>query len=113
MTFNDYQKLARRTANLDGSPTVRVVNWTLGLTGEAGEVADLVKKGVFHGHTDITAEDIAEELGDLLWYVANTASELGFSLEDIAAVNIEKLKARYPDGFDSDRSMNRNEGGEG
>ena len=80
---------------------------TLGLAGESGEVADLVKKSHYHGH-DWDIDKLGLELGDVLWYVAILAWYLGFSLSDIAKNNIEKLEKRYPKGyFESEKSINR------
>jgi NTP pyrophosphatase (non-canonical NTP hydrolase) len=70
----------------------------LGITGEAGEVADLLKKQLFHGKAE-NADALCEELGDVLWYVANLARLHGLSLSEVAAFNLRKLRKRYPDGF--------------
>lgn len=105
MNFNEYQALASRTANDDGD-LYEIANYGLGITGEAGEVADLIKKAVFHGH-DIPVKDLKKELGDVLWYVSQLARVNGLSLENIAIANIEKLKKRYPDGFSQEASINR------
>lgn len=93
MTFDEYQQEMRRTFKRD-----RLAGHALGLTGEAGEVADLVKKAVYHG-VGHTPDEMAKELGDVLWYLTAVAEEYGLSLADVAAGNIAKLKARYPDGF--------------
>lgn len=94
-----YQKLATVTANYNTSEQkYRLCNWSLGLCGEAGEFSELVKKHVFHGK-DLDPDKAAKELGDVLWYLAVVAKELGFSLQDIAKENIAKLAARYPEGF--------------
>lgn len=103
MKLNEYQDLARRTANKhDGE----LVNYGLGIAGEAGEVADLIKKSQFHGH-DVEKDEIKKELGDVMWYVSNIARLAGLSLEEIAQGNIDKLKRRYPSGFSTERSINR------
>lgn len=95
MDLRDYQTQAARTANgVAGSG----LNFTLGLCGEAGEVAELVKKAAFHGRR-LSLELLTEELGDVLWYVAALAGAYGLSLEGIAKYNIAKLRKRYPDGF--------------
>lgn len=104
-TFDGYQMMADRTGAAH-TPTMRMVVAALGLAGESGEVADLVKKAVGHGHT-LNKEKVAEELGDILWYIASMASALGIALSDIAHDNLEKLRKRYPDGFSSERSINR------
>ncbi|MCB6990620.1 nucleoside triphosphate pyrophosphohydrolase family protein [bacterium 210820-DFI.6.38] len=72
----------------------------LGLTGEAGEVADLVKKGIFH-EKGINIDHLKKELGDVLWYIAMICYSLGISLDDVMQTNVDKLIARYPDGFDT------------
>lgn len=105
MTFDDYQQLAARTMG-HRTPDDQLANMALGIAGEGGEVADTVKKHLFHAHPLDTAA-LAKELGDCLWYVAGAATALGLSLDEIAAGNIEKLRRRYPEGFSSERSLNR------
>lgn len=100
--MQDYQKNAMRTAG-DG---VSIINAALGLCGEAGEVADIVKKATFQGH-ELDKERICEELGDVLWYVALAAEAMGTTVEELMRQNIEKLRKRYPDGFDPERSIHR------
>ncbi|MFA6093956.1 MAG: nucleoside triphosphate pyrophosphohydrolase family protein [Elusimicrobiota bacterium] len=104
--MDNYQREAVRTASPLADGQLRLAAFALGLCGESGEVADLVKKHVSHGH-DLPYAKVTEELGDVLWYVANIANVLGFTLGEIAAQNAEKLRSRYPDGFSSDRSRNR------
>ena len=106
MKMNDYQQLALRTANDKVEFNTRLAVAGLGLTGEAGEVADLIKKNLGHGHP-LEKAKVKKELGDLLWYVAEAAWLAGYTLEDVAQTNIEKLKARYPEGFSEERSKNR------
>ena len=107
MDFNEYQVNALVTSNpLKGRE--RLAYLALGLCGEAGEVAEHIKKHVGHGHTlDIAA--LNKELGDVLWYLAVLADALNMELADIAKANIAKLKARYPAGFSSERSINRDQ----
>jgi NTP pyrophosphatase (non-canonical NTP hydrolase) len=93
MTFDDYQNEMRRTYK-PGRPA----GHALGLAGEAGEVADLVKKDLYHS-VPYTRSDIKKEIGDVLWYLAAVAEDNGLSLAECAAGNVEKLRARYPDGF--------------
>ena len=122
MTGNEYQQLAMRTN--DGLNTTRLtnaisnchtitiaqlINGVLGLTGEAGEVSDLVKKGIFH-EKGIDLEHLKKELGDCAWYLAMICDACGFTLDDVMQTNIDKLKARYPKGFDTFRANNRAEG---
>ena len=103
---NDYQKLALRTASKETMKDP-ILNGVLGLGGESGECEDLVKKHLFQGH-DLDKEKMAKELGDVAWYLAITAHGIGYELEDILQMNIDKLKARYPNGFDAEHSLHRN-----
>ena len=105
MTLNDYQALAQRTSN-NALPSNKIENGILGLCGESGECADLYKKYMFQGH-EFDREAMKAELGDVLWYCAELAAGLGVTLEDVAAGNIAKLQKRYPDGFATERSVNR------
>lgn len=107
MTLNEYQKLAGRTnGNLSDWDMVR--NGCYGLNGEAGECIDILKKVEFMGHPFDVAK-LIDEAGDVLWYLAHLATGLGVGLEDIAQFNIQKLRERYPEGFDSQRSIHRKE----
>ena len=106
MTINEYQKLAMTTLNPALDKKDVLINGVMGLCGESGEAIDLVKKWLAQGHA-LDREKLAMELGDICWYVAETATALDLSLEDIMSANIEKLKRRYPEGFDSARSVNR------
>jgi len=108
MTINEYQKLAMTTLNPELSQKDVLINGVMGLCGESGEAIDIVKKWLAQGH-DLDREKLAKELGDICWYLAETATALDLSLEDIMAANIEKLKRRYPEGFDSARSITRTE----
>ncbi|MBW3113514.1 nucleoside triphosphate pyrophosphohydrolase family protein [Bacillus sp. MCCB 382] len=105
MKLNEYQALSARTANTHANEEV---NYALGLTGEAGEYADMIKKQYFHGHADQLTEK-KKELGDILWYVSQSARAAGLSLEEIAVANIDKLRKRYPEGFSEEASINRKE----
>ncbi len=107
MTLNEYAALAQRTSN-QKSQSGKLENGCLGLAGEAGEVCDVLKKYLYQGH-ELDRAKMALELGDVLWYVVETAAGLDLTLEDIARMNIEKLKRRYPEGFDAERSVNRDE----
>ncbi len=106
MTMNEYQELAQRTARKDLSREAHIMNGILGLCGEIGEVADLIKK---HHYQDGRAieNEIFDELGDVLWYWNELASAYGFSAEAVAQHNVDKLKRRYPEGFDMERSLHR------
>lgn len=110
MTINEYQAAALRTAQTEELTHVELVmNAALGLCGESGEVADIVKKFRFQGH-DLDFEHIAKELGDIAWYLAVGAYAIDYDLETILQMNVDKLKSRYPDGFSTDRSLHRAEG---
>ena len=106
MTINEYQKLALTTLNPALNKKDVLINGVMGLCGDSGEAIDIVKKWLAQGH-ELDKDKLAKELGDICWYLAETATALDLSLEDIMAANIEKLKKRYPDGFDADRSINR------
>lgn len=123
MLINEYQTLAMRTNDelnttrimnalenfvlVPGSPdTGDLLNGALGLTGEAGEVADIIKKHIFHGH-DLDTDALIKEIGDVCWYIALLCTAIGESMESVMKKNIEKLKTRYPEGFSSEASINR------
>lgn len=108
MTLDEYQQLAARTLGRDRTHEQQLANAALGLTGEAGEVAEVIKKHLFHA-TPLDNDALMKELGDCLWYVAAFATVLGVSMDDIAQRNIDKLRKRYPEGFDPERSRNRTE----
>jgi len=105
MDLNEYQKLASKTANMGENS---LTNFALGVAGEAGEVADLVKKSVYHGHP-MNYEALIKELGDVLWYVSQLAAWAGVDLEEVALININKLMKRYPNGFSQEASLERKE----
>jgi len=107
MTFADYQKYALRTAS-ETAPDRLVLNGVMGLCGEAGECIDIVKKHMFQGHT-LDRDKLTDEASDCLWYLATLAEGLGVTLDEIAVHNIEKLKSRYPNGFETEKSINREE----
>lgn len=109
MTVSDYQAAALRTANHNLTGDKALIVAALGLTGEAGEVADLVKKHVGQGHPydQEMRERLIDEAGDIAWYLANLCAALMVPMEDVLRANIEKLAGRYPAGFSSERSRNR------
>ena len=106
MTIREYQDLAMRTLNPELSQKDVLINSVMGLCGESGECIDIVKKWLAQGH-ELDKDALIKELGDVAWYLAETAYALDLSLEDILRGNLEKLKNRYPQGFDSQRSINR------
>jgi NTP pyrophosphatase (non-canonical NTP hydrolase) len=109
MTINEYQTLAMTTLNPALDEKDVLINSVMGLCGESGEAIDIVKKWLAQGH-ELDKEHLAKELGDIAWYLAEAATALGIPLEDILAANIEKLKKRYPDGFDTQKSIIRLDG---
>lgn len=106
MTINEYQKLAMTTLNPELDKKDILINGVMGLCGESGEVIDIVKKHLAQGH-ELDKEKIIKELGDVAWYLAEIATVLDVELEDVLTQNIEKLKARYPEGFSTEKSVNR------
>lgn len=85
-----------------------LLNGCLGLSGEAGELNDLVKKWIFH-KKPLDREHMKKEIGDVCWYIADICHSMGFNLDEIFQMNIDKLKARYPEGFSERRANNRSE----
>ena len=108
MTVNEYQKLAMTTLNPALEKKDVLINGVMGLCGESGEAIDIVKKWLAQGH-ELDKQKLAKELGDIAWYLAETATALDLDLEDIFQANIGKLKKRYPDGFAAGRSVDRTE----
>ena len=108
MEINEYQKLAMRTLNPEIDKKELILNASIGLCRESGEVIDLVKKHLFQGH-DLDDEKLIKELGDVAWYLAEAATALNVDLSEILEKNIKKLENRFPDGFNSNRSINRGE----
>ena len=106
MTINEYQKLAMATLNPELDKKNVLINGVMGLCGESGEAIDIVKKWLAQGH-ELDRDKLAKELGDICWYLAETATALDLSLEEIMEGNIKKLRQRYPDGFDAERSIHR------
>lgn len=105
MTINEYQNLAMRTANVSNN---MLMESALGLAGEAGECVDIIKKHLCQDHP-LDRDSLLEELGDLAWYIALCATVLDADLEGVLWCNIQKLKERYPDGFDAECSINRSD----
>ncbi|WJE51133.1 nucleoside triphosphate pyrophosphohydrolase family protein [Bacillus cereus] len=115
--LDEYQEATLRTWNKKNDFGFRVSNAALGLTGEAGEVSDIVKKAIYHGHgfdpshcpgeEDGNTHKLALELGDMMYYISVMAHEMGYTLQDIAEMNIAKLTKRYPNGFSREDSKKR------
>ena len=106
MNGYQYQQMAMRTAT-EESKTLECVG--LGIAGEAGEVADLIKKTLYQGH-ELDREHLIKELGDVLWYVALGCETLHVEMDVVMQDNINKLKERYPEGFQTDLSLHRRAG---
>ena len=126
MNGNEYQRFSMRTN--DGASTERlqdrlydfgfmgsdidfggILNASLGLSGEVGELNDMIKKWIFH-EKEMDWTHLKKELGDVCWYIAMMCESIGWSLDDVLQLNVDKLKSRYPEGFDPDRSAHRKEG---
>lgn len=106
MTITEYQNLAMRTLNPQLDRKDVLINSVMGLCGESGEAIDIVKKWLAQGH-ELDRERLVQELGDVAWYLAEAATALDVPLEQIFAGNIAKLKNRYPQGLETERSVTR------
>ena len=109
MTINQYQQEALRTAYNMDSKLPLYLNGVMGLAGESGECVDMIKKHLFQGHP-MDIEHLAKELGDVAWYLAVTAHAIGYNLETVLQMNVDKLRNRYPLGFDPEKSLHRKDG---
>ncbi|MCD8398943.1 MAG: nucleoside triphosphate pyrophosphohydrolase family protein [Lachnospiraceae bacterium] len=109
MTINEYQTLAMTTLNPELERKDVLINSVMGLCGESGEAIDIVKKWLAQGH-ELDREHLAKELGDIAWYLAEAATALDLPLEDVLQANIDKLKRRYPNGFETEKSLLRLQG---
>ncbi len=107
-SLNDYQQLCLRTTIHSMDEKMTHLAWSLALAGEAGELANRTKKVFIHGHP-YDQDKVVEELGDILWYIAVYAHDIGVDLQEVAARNIAKLEARYPDGFSTEASIQRDQ----
>lgn len=108
MTGNEYQKLASRTIRQDMTKTEQEYHALHGMVGEIGELHSIYQKR-YQGHAD-TDEHRMKEIGDLLWFVAEYCTACDWSLDEIMQMNIDKLKARFPEGFSTEKSLHRAEG---
>lgn len=106
MTVNRYQREALRTLNEGLTPFERLQEGLMGLCGESGECMDMLKKYMFQGHS-LICEKLVYELGDVAWYLAISAAALGYDLETIMQMNLDKLKIRYPEKFEAKLSVER------
>jgi NTP pyrophosphatase (non-canonical NTP hydrolase) len=108
MNLNEYLQLRKRTDNENLPHNERVLNYLLGMGGETGEIQDEFKKHLFHEH-EFNIDRVIKELGDDFWYRFGLMDLLGITLEEVLEANIKKLKGRYPEGFDSEKSKHRQE----
>jgi NTP pyrophosphatase (non-canonical NTP hydrolase) len=106
MTLDEYQAASLRTASWAATKEESLAILGLGIVGEAGEVADYIKKVIGHGHA-MEVDRLVKEIGDVLYYVSMIATLVGVELSVVAQVNIDKLKARYPVKFETELSINR------
>ena len=106
MNVNDYQKEAMTLLNPALTEKEVLMNALMGLCGESGEAIDLMKKHLYQGH-DLDKEKLVKELGDIAWYLAEAATGLNIDLGEVLQRNLDKLHARYPQGFSTERSMHR------
>ena len=104
--FDIYQRQANRTAKKSGDRNYNLTHAALGLAGEAGEFVDAVKKAAIYGKP-LDVDNLREEMGDLLWYVALACESLGVNMGDVAQQNIDKLKRRYPNAYADEYAIMR------
>ena len=109
MQVNEYQKAAMATLNPALDKKDVLINSVMGLCGESGEAIDIVKKWLMQGH-ELDKEHLVRELGDVAWYLAEAATALDGPLEAVFQGNLDKLRQRFPNGFDAGASVNRREG---
>lgn len=108
MTLDEYQEKAARTIDRELSLQNLKHHALHGLSSEVGEIHDIYQKH-YQGHP-LDEAHLQNEVGDLLWFIAEYCTAHGWQLSDVAQSNIDKLIARYPDGFDPERSLHRREG---
>ena len=108
MNADEYQRLAVTTLNPALSKKDVLINGVMGLCGESGEAIDIVKKHLAQGHP-LDRDKLVKELGDIAWYLAETAYALDVPLSQVLEQNIEKLRARYPEGFECEKSIHRSD----
>lgn len=105
MNFNEYQELARRTQNPALTIAQKEAHALHGMASEVGEIHAIYQK-VFQGH-DMNYQKVIDEMSDLMWFIAELADTIGVDLDSVAQFNVDKLRKRYPEGFDADRSLHR------
>ena len=105
MDFKEYQALARRTQNKELMPVERRLHALHGMSAEVGEIHSIYQK-FYQGHT-VDYDELIKEMGDLMWFMCELCDCIGIELEDVCRLNIEKLKKRYPEGFDEEKSRSR------
>lgn len=106
MNITTFQEAVARTMNKNLNFTEALSNYSMGLAGETGEVLEPLKKFLYHGH-ELDMNKVANELADVIWYVSALANTMGINLSVALDRNVEKLKQRYPAGFDTNASVNR------
>lgn len=106
MEIREFQRLSTRTLNKELNKEQQVSNMIFGANGELGEVTDILKKHLYQGHR-IDKQHLAEEIGDTLFYIVNLCTVYNLDVEDILQKNVDKLRKRFPNGFEADRSINR------
>ncbi len=109
MQVNEYQKAAMENLNPALDKKEVLINSVMGLCGESGEAIDIVKKWLMQGH-ELDKAHLVKELGDVAWYLAEAATALDVPLEVIFQGNLDKLRRRFPNGFDTEASVNRKQG---
>ena len=108
MTGSEYQKLAARTINKELTAKGQEKHALHGIVGEIGELHSLYQK-IYQGH-EFDEHHAMSEVSDMLWFIAEYCTAMGWNLDDVMQYNIDKLNSRYPDGFETDKSLNRSEG---
>lgn len=108
LTLSEYQALAGRTINKNLTSAAQENHALHGMPGEIGELHSLYQK-VYQGH-ELDRNHAKKEVGDLLWFIAEYCTAMGWDMGEVAQLNIDKLRARYPEGFETDRSLHRAEG---
>lgn len=106
MTLDEYEAAAARTTNAKLTDTERLLDAAAGLAEESGEILGLIRKHAYQSHP-FDRDKLSTELGDALWCLSMTAKTAGLSLEQVAATNIAKLRARYPSGYSDESSVKR------